>query len=99
MSQTKSRDLADVGSATNNAGVNVSDLESATLWVKGTFVGTVQPEESPNNVDWYAVGSPVTAPGRQVISSDALYVRIDVTAYTSGTVESLVTGVDNDLKA
>jgi hypothetical protein len=98
MAQTKSRDLADLTGTGQNAGVNTSDLESATIWVKGTFVGTVQPQESPNNVDWYDVGSPVTAPGRQAMSADALYGRLNCTAYTSGTIEGLITGVDNDLK-
>ena len=80
--------LADVGSATNNAAITL-DGDDFDLWVQGTFVGTIQPEISADGTNFVALGSTFTVPTRVAIPNSAQFVRIDVTAYTSGTVESI----------
>ena len=93
------RALADVGAAEANGGVEVSDLETSSVWLQGTFVGTVQPEISGDGVAWHALGSGLTVPTIVALPAYARQVRFDVTAYTSGTVEGIITGRDEDLKA
>jgi hypothetical protein len=95
-SKFQSRPLADLAAVAANAGVQVGDLETSALWVVGTFVGTAQVQISPDNVNWVDEGAALTTPGRVSIPGDAQFVRVNVTAYTSGTVESVVTGVDED---
>ena len=98
MGKQINRALADVGSATNNAGINVSDLDACAMYVQGTFVGTVQLQISSDGSTYVNEGSAVTVPDRIAIPADAKFTRIDVTAWTSGTIESVVSGRDNDLK-
>jgi len=96
MGKFSSRPLADLAAVAVNAGINVSDLETADMWVTGTFVATAQVQLSPDNVSWIDEGAALTAPGRVSIPKAAKFVRVSCTAYTSGTVESDVTGVDDD---
>jgi len=96
MSKQQTRPLADLTSQAANVGVQCGDLEVAAMWVVGTFVGTWQMQISPDNTNWIDEGSSDTVPGRVVIPADAQFARIDVTAFTSGTFESLITGVDED---
>jgi len=94
MSRFQARPLADITSQAANAGVEVSDFESATAWVLGTFVGTVQMQISPDGTNWVNSGSAVTAVATIAIPDTAKQVRFDCTAYTSGTIEGVVTGRD-----
>lgn len=59
--------------------------------LSGTFVATVQLEESTDGVTWTVVGVALTAPG--VVSANptpfAMFVRANVTAYTSGAMTLL----------
>lgn len=80
--------LADVGSATNNAGVGL-DGDDFDMYVQGTFVGTVQLEISADGTNYVPEGTAVTVPDRIAIPNSAQFARIDVTAYTSGTIESV----------
>jgi hypothetical protein len=98
MSKFFTRPAADLGAVAANAGINVSDLETANYWVTGTFVGTLQVQVSPDNVNWVNQGSALTAPGTISIPASAQYVRGNCTAYTSGTISGVVTGVDDDQK-
>ncbi len=93
------RPLADLTGTGQNAGIVVNDLETAAIWIVGTFVATAQVQISPDGTNWVDEGAALTAPGRVSIPADANQVRVDCTAYTSGTIESVVTGVDEDLKA
>ena len=98
MPSFQTRALADLGGTGQNAGVHVGDLETADVWVVGTFVGTLQVQVSPDGTNWVNEGSALTAPGKISIPKAAKQVRGDCTAYTSGTIEMVVTGVDDDLK-
>jgi hypothetical protein len=63
--------------------------------LSGTFVGTVQLEESTDGVTYTVVGVALTAPG--VVSANpsafAQFLRANVTAYTSGAM--VMSGVAN----
>ncbi len=98
MGSFESRVMANLTSVAANAGVNVSDLESAVVWVVGTFVGTVKLQVSPDNTNWVDSGSSVTAPAMIAIPDGAKYARLNCTAYTSGTISGVITGRDEDLK-
>lgn len=98
MAQFESRAMVALGSVTTNAGINVQDLETSQMWVTGTFVGTVKLQVSPDNVAWVDSGSPVTAPALIAIPEGVGYVRLNCTAYTSGSIVGIVTGFDEDLK-
>ena len=91
------RTVADVSSQAVSAAINISDLEDSSYWVVGTFVGTCQIEVSPDNVSWIAEGATATVPFKRDLPNDARFCRLNVTAYTSGDMETVVTGVDNDL--
>lgn len=96
MSKFQTRAAADLTATGQNAGVEVSDLETAHYWVVGTFVGTLQVQISPDGTNWVNEGSALTAPGYVAIPAAAKQVRGDCTAYTSGTIEGVITGVDED---
>ena len=98
MSKWQSRPLADLTGTGQNAGVEVSDLESSAVWIVGTFVGTAQMQVSPDGTNWVDEGAALTTPGKVAVPDYVKQVRVDCTAYTSGTIESLVTGIDEDRK-
>lgn len=103
MGKYVTREMGDVGSATQSTEVNVEDLEHFSFHIHGTFVGTVQPQISHDGTAWVDFGSPVTAPAHIPFATyglphDAKAARVDVTAYTSGTIESDVAGRDADRK-
>ena len=80
--------LAVPTSATQGAAVNVSDGEQLLFSLSGTFVATVQLQISlsASGSDWHNWGDPLTAGGTvRVPRGMARRVRVDVTAYTSGT--------------
>lgn len=96
MGSFNTKTTADLTGTGQNAGVDVSDLETASYWVFGTFVGTVQMQVSPDGTNWVDEGSPVSAAARISIPQEAKQARLDCTAYTSGTIESAITGIDDD---
>ncbi len=99
MARQAERALTDLTGTGQNAGVTISDLESSTMWVVGTFVATAQVQVSPDGTNWVNEGSALTAPGRVLLTSEeGKQARIDVTAFTSGTIESIITGKDEDVK-
>ena len=100
MSIRSERALADLTGTGQNAAVNVEDLESGSVWVHGTFVGTAQVQVSPRlaSPSWVNEGSALTVPGRIAIPAGTALVRIDCTAFTSGDIESTAAGRDDDRK-
>lgn len=76
-----------------NAGVDCSTLDSKRMWIVGTFVGTVQVEISPDDVAYIAEGVALTAPGDVALPADTRFARANCTAFTSGVIESQVTGL------
>jgi len=96
MSAFQSRAAADLTGTGQNAGVEVSDMESGFYWVVGTFVGTVQVQVSPDGTNWVNEGSALTVPGKIAMPAGTKQMRADCTAFTSGTIEGVVTGRDDD---
>ena len=80
------------GAATAVSLGQTQDLNLSTVYVYGTFVGTVSIEVSPDGTNYTIAttpaGAPITAtaPGTYVIAGDATHVRSNCTAYTSGTI-------------
>ena len=92
------RTVADVTSQAVSASIRYDDLEEASYWVVGTFVGTGQIEVSPDDVDFIAEGATFTVPVKRTLPTDAKFARLNVTAFTSGAFESQLSGRDNDQK-
>lgn len=97
MSRYYEEALADITSATANAAsADVSSMEKLMLAISGTFVGTVQAEVSVDGTKFSKYGTALTAPGVVEIASPCKKVRANCTAYTSGTIESRLSGVDQN---
>ena len=95
MPQLIERPFADQGSAGQTAALTgLHAIGSKTVAVKGTFVATAQVQGSYDGTDWVNLGSSVTAPAFIEITASVPQLRIDVTGYTSGTVESVLLGTD-----
>lgn len=68
-------------------------LHHCAVLVGGTFSATVDVEVSPDGVNWVTamdVGGAQLAgvvAGTHVLAGDAAHVRVNISAYTSGTVE------------
>ena len=71
-----------------------------TLTIEGTFSATVQLEGSQDNATFFplaptvlagtASGAAITAPGVYTVTGSFRSLRLNVTAYTSGSIDSLV---------
>jgi hypothetical protein len=66
-------------------------MEAKTVSLEGVFVGTYQVQIScdaanpPAAASWTNVGSALTSAGNVFVQQPAMWVRINCTAYTSGT--------------
>ena len=75
-------------------GYDISDLTSVTVSIAGTFVGTYEVMVSyDKGTSWVQTGSNVTAAGVVSIPDAATAVRVDCSAYTSGTPQAAFSGV------
>ncbi len=92
------RTVADVTGVAASASIRITDLEEASYWVLGTFVATVFVQTSPDDTNWIDLGASFAIPTKTVLPTDARFVRINCTAFTSGDIESQVSGRDNDSK-
>ena len=68
----------------------IKSRRNADLYVFGPFVGTVALEISPDGTNFIAEGSALTVPGRLAIPESAHSARANVTAFTSGTISTVV---------
>jgi hypothetical protein len=94
MSKQRSVALANITSAAANAAVGVTDFEDATLFVTGTFVGTYEVYESGDGTNFAPTYSANTAPEAFALQRGTSHVKVNCSAYTSGTIKSHVGGVD-----
>lgn len=92
--------LADLTGTGVTAAVDISHLEDWNVLIGGTFVGTVSLEvefgdgvwvEHPDVIDKTV---PIVVPG----AMRARQVRANCTAYTSGTIETRISGTDEDVR-
>ncbi len=90
--------LPDLVGTGQNVAVNVEALEESDVWVGGTFVATYTVEASPDGVLFVPVpnGAGLTAPAIVSLPSGTKQTRVDCTAFTSGTIESVAAGRDLD---
>lgn len=90
------RVVADLTGTGDSVSINVSDLEAASIWTVGTWAATVGVEISPDNVNFVALGSTYTVVTKTVLPTDTRFVRITCSAFTSGDIETVVAGRDED---
>lgn len=60
-------------------------LRGRLVQITGTFTATLGVEGSIDGTVWTGIGSAITAPGYRVVEDGWSYVRINTTAFTSGT--------------
>lgn len=88
--------FADITSAAANASKNVSVFTQSggagNVYVNGTFVGTYDVEVSVDNTNFSPAHTGKTVPGVWALPAGAIFSRVRVTAFTSGTVKSQVGG-------
>ncbi len=93
--------MDDLAAVAATAGLDISELESASVSVGGTFVGTYSIELSFDaGATWvpHPDATGLTAPKIQALGMRAQQVRVNCTAYTSGTLECDMGGTDEDRK-
>jgi len=73
---------------------NVFRFRDKTVQFGGTFAATLQLEGSIDGNEYVPVGSPVTAPGLVPVPYTVEFLRVRVTAFTSGTPAASVAGFD-----
>lgn len=73
---------------------NVFRFRDKFVQVHGTFVATLQLEGTLNGSDYFAVGSPVTAPAVIAVPQTVEFLRVRTTAFTSGAPHALFGGFD-----
>lgn len=61
------------------------DRKDRSLQLSGTFVGTVQLQESQDDSTWITIAT-LTATGISTWISSVEYTRLNVSAYTSGNI-------------
>jgi len=99
MSKQRSVALGALTAIAVGTGKDISDGETADVWVSGTFVGTVLVQASPDGTNWVTVANgSLTAPGVVPIPTSAKQVRINCTAYTSGTITGTAALRDAELR-
>lgn len=77
-------------SAANGAPVLVSGFDDKIVHVYGTFSATLAIEGSLDSVVWSPLVSGITTAGFYSIASNVSYIRMAVTAYTSGPPAALI---------
>lgn len=71
----------------------VEEMDEKWVQITGTFVATVSIETSADGVTYaQAIVTPPTAPGWYQIPMACKWLRVNVTAYTSGQAGAFVTG-------
>ena len=101
MSKPRFVDMGDLEETASTDPVEVSGLESFSVTVGGTFVGTYSIEVSMDGTTFvvHPSASAKTAPFVLDIAANT-YKQVQVTcsAYTSGTIKCLLGGRDADLR-
>jgi hypothetical protein len=91
--------LAAPVSVAAGAATAVGTLERKTVSVEGTFTATYQVQisldtsASPAATSWQNEGAALTTAGTLEVTKPAAWVRLNCTAYTSGTPTARVAGV------
>jgi hypothetical protein len=73
---------------------NVFRFRDKTVHVIGPFVGSLQLEGSIDGSDYEPIGAAVTAPGLVPVPFTVEFLRVRVTALTSGTPKAVAAGFD-----
>lgn len=91
-------DLGDLTATGAGSAVETAHLEDVGVMVGGTFVGTVDVEVSFDGSTFapHPTLNGQTAPFAGTIGFPCKQVRLNVTAYTSGTLEGRGAGKDQD---
>jgi len=90
--------LAAPVSVTAGAANDMSGFSSATVSIEGTFTATYQVQisldnsASPASASWQNEGAALTAAGTLAITKPCAWVRLNCTAYTSGTPTARLAG-------
>lgn len=92
MPRIETVDIAVPTSVATGGPSTVGDLFNKTVQISGTFVATLQLQGSINGSDFVDIGAAQTAPALLEVSQSVKFLRIDVTAFTSGVPAAVVSG-------
>lgn len=87
--------FADVSSQATSAPLRSNDYREKVVQIYGTFAATVSIEGSLDAANWSAVAVSVTAPGFVSVPYALPYLRVNVTAFTSGKVQATLAGLQS----
>lgn len=98
MSKPEFGNFANLTATGETAAKDVSHLEEVAVCVGGTFVGTCGVEVSFDGSTWvpHPTLTGKTAPFSGAIGFRCKQIRMDCSAYTSGTIQSAYSGSDTD---
>lgn len=74
-------------------------MEAKTVTIEGTFTATYQvqiscdPSDSPNANSWTNSGTALTAAGNVFVQNPCAWIRVQCTAFTSGTPVGRLAGM------
>lgn len=87
--------LLNAVAATGASGhLDFKGVKKASLQLLGTFVGTIQIEGSNDAaVTFGQIGTDITTPGLIDIPTYCDFIRLNVSAFTSGTITGIVSGI------
>ena len=96
MAKPVTKTLEVAASVAAGAGVDTTYMYEHSKWVTvtGTFVATLQLQVSNDGTTWATVGSNITAPGVTEVTARCKYLRVNTSAYTSGTPAASVYGLE-----
>lgn len=105
MSKHQSGDIGGLTGTGVGSAVNVEALEDIVAVVGGTFVGTYSIEGSMDGTTFYALTdvfgnslAGLTAGVAAQLPAGLKEVRLNCTAFTSGSIDGAVGGLDRDLR-
>ena len=76
------------------AASNVFRLRDKYVQVHGTFAATLQLEGSIDGDEYFSVGTPQTSAGVLAVPETVQFLRVHVTAFTSGEPKATLAGFD-----
>jgi hypothetical protein len=94
MSMLRSFSLGDRAAQETGTAVEVSDLEDINLTFTGTFTATLKLMGSADGVKFAQVGADVTGAASVSVTGRWKQLRLDCSAYTSGTASGRGSGGD-----
>lgn len=97
MARLREASLQDLTGVANGAAVSIADIQSVTVNIGGTFVGTAKIQVSADQGTTWVDFQTTTAPVVSNVLPNVGRLRVICSAYTSGTIKSSMGGSERGL--